>query len=566
MEPTSGSGAGNETTETFEVHIEVSQLMNGLREIGVSNVTLSPPPTGFEKYYRSVLAPEAVKFVALLCQTFQEDVESMLNQRIKIKQDLDRTGSLPDFPANSACRKGNWKVAPVPRRLKCRHVDLGDVSPSNTKHFIAALNSSANGIQVDFDDGHCPTWSNQLLGLYNVICATTNSLEGAPDISQGPVLMLRPRAWNMVEYNMTVNDKEVPGPLFDFGMLMYHCGKALLDCESGPFLYLSKIEGSNEVSLWNRIFCWTEEKLGLPENCTKVCVLIENVLAAFQMEEILFDVKDRSIGLNCGLWDYSASFINKFGQRKEFVLPDRNKYVSMDRPFLKSYRDLLIKTCHKRGAHATGGMAAFLLPSDQQGTRYREILEKVRSGKEKEIDAGADGILVYDIGLVEPMQQLFQARTSGVNQLHVTRDEVTVDSADLLQMPRGSVTLTGLKHNIKVGILFVEAWLRGQGHFLLDGAVEDSATAEISRSQVWQWLHHQTSLEEDGGIVTMEMIRTLAADVVTEISAADGQLQQGVGNESLHIAVEIFLDIVTRKSFIEFITTYLAGVMATMSR
>lgn len=354
-----------------------------------------------------------------------------------------------------------------------------------------------------------------------------------------------------------VNGKQVPGPLFDFGLLMFHNARRLLKTNSGPYFYLSKLEGRLEARIWDKVFSWTENKLGLPHGCVKACVLIENVLASFEMDEILFELRDHSAGLNCGIWDYSASFINKFGDRKSFLLPDRNKYVSMDRHFLRSYMDLVVATCHRRGCPATGGMAALLLPnSPASSSDYEKVLHSVQQAKGKEIKAGVDGFMVYDLGLVKPMQELFKTLTTGENQYNVTQDEVAVTAQDLLLMPSGGVTRNGLKHNITVGILFIDSWLKGEGHFRMNGAIEDSATAEISRSQVWQCIRHQASLEEDGQIVTLQMVQSVASSVVRDhLSVISDQ----PGNYTrLLTAAQIFLEIITKKQFPEFITSYLS--------
>ncbi|CAG2239170.1 unnamed protein product [Mytilus edulis] len=354
---------------SFDSSQDCLHLKSGLQKLGLTNIEVSSPPVNYEHYYRTLLTPEAVKFVADLVNTFDNDVEGIFQERQRRKLLLDSTGGLPDFSKKSAILHGNWKVRPVPQRLQCRHVDLGDVSPSNTSHFVESLKTTAQGIQTDFDDGHCPTWKNQLLGLYNIYQFVHGNIAGVPAVDKAPVLMLRPRAWNMIEHNLL-------------------------------------IEGSNEARLWNKIFDYTERKLDLPHGCIKACVLIENILASFEMEEILYELKDHSAGLNCGIWDYSASFINKFGHRKEFVLPDRNKYVSMDRHFLKSYMDLVVKICHSHGAHATGGMAAPILPNGTtSGTVFQQIVDKVKGGKVKEIQAGVDGFMVYDLRLLQPMQQ-----------------------------------------------------------------------------------------------------------------------------------------------------------------
>ncbi|XP_071499940.1 malate synthase-like [Diadema antillarum] len=529
---------------------------NGI--ISNGDVELAPPPTGLEKAYSTLLTPAATRFVADMVLEFDSKVDEILRERTQKKLELDRWNTLPDFRTDTLhIQQGSWTVDPVPRRLINRHVDLGDVSPSNTQHFTRALQSPAQGIQTDFDDGHCPNWHTQLQGLYNVYRAVHGMIPGTPPIQDAPVLMLRPRAWNMVEHNMLVNGKETPGPLFDFGLLMFHNARILLDKESGPFFYLSKVEGYREARLWDKIFTWAEVKLGLPLGCVKATVLIENVLASFEMQEILYELRRHSAGLNCGLWDYSASFVNKFGHRTDFVLPDRHKYVNMERHFLKSYLALTIKTCHQRGCHATGGMIALTLPS-HKGPEYNAVVEKACRSKLSEIKAGADGFMVYDLGLLQPMLQLWAKFAPSPNQHSVLRHDVSIAAKDLLVMPSGGVTLSGLKTNIAVGILFVESWLRGKGHFIFNGSVEDSATAEISRSQVWQWIRHGTRLEDNNQPVT----RQLVVSLVISFLADQAGLPKHLSGERdfarrLKVAANVFLQLVTKRDFPAFITTYL---------
>ncbi|XP_028816257.1 malate synthase-like isoform X2 [Denticeps clupeoides] len=517
-------------------------------------VEVDPAPPGLEHEHHTLLSPECLRFVAELTIAFQPEADKILRLRKLRKVQLDLSGDLPGFSEASAhVRDADWRVSPVPPRLRCRHVDIGDLSPCDTERFLQALQSPAQGIQVDFDDGNCPTYHNQIKGIYNVYNAVRNHFQNCPPISQAPVLMLRPRAWNMVEHCMMVNGKEVPGPLFDFGLLMFHNGQLLFQNQSGPFFYLSKIESYLEARLWNRIFNWTEDKLALPYGCIKATVLIENILATFEMEEILYELRDHSAGLNCGIWDYSASFVNKFGHRPEFVLPDRSKYVNMEKHFLKTYMDLLVQTCHRRGALATGGMVALLLPENKDSAIYSSVLNMVTRLKLLEIKAGVDGFMVYDMGLIEPMQQLFCDNTQGNSHLH---DGFTVTPQDLLTMPAGGVTLFGLKYNISVGILFIEAWLTGRGHFFYRGQVEDSATAEISRSQVWQWIHHQVRLEDDGRMVTRLFVRSLAQGIVGDLKDTI-RCQNARDEQRLHTATSMFLEVVEKSDFPEFLTTYL---------
>ncbi|XP_071769701.2 malate synthase-like [Centroberyx gerrardi] len=517
---------------------------------------LSPSPPGLEAEYGTLFTANSLRFLHKLISKFDEEVDQVLRLRVSRKTQLDLSGGLPGFSeaTTHVRRDPTWRVLPVPPRLQKRHVDIGDLAPCDTQRFIQALQSPAQGIQVDFDDGNCPTYHNQIKGIHNVYKAVHNQFPNAPPISQAPVLMLRPRAWNMVEHSMMVEGKEVPGPLFDFGLLMFHCGKNLFENKSGPFFYLSKVESFMEARLWNKIFVWTQQKLGLPLGSIKATVLIENVLAAFEMEEILYELRDHSAGLNCGIWDYSASFVNKFGHREAFLLPDRSKYVNMEKRFLRSYMDLLVQTCHRRGALATGGMAALLLPQDQHSASYRTALATVTRLKLLEIKAGVDGFMVYDLDLIEPMQKLFQLHTQGDNQLHQVRDDITVTPEDLLSMPSGGVTLFGLKYNIAVGILFIDAWLSGKGHFFYRGQVEDSATAEISRSQVWQWIRHQTQLEDDGRVATRRLVAELTQEVMMELSTLCHTVR---AEQRLLTAADMFLEVVQKRDFPEFITTYL---------
>ncbi|KAM9850141.1 malate synthase-like [Aulostomus maculatus] len=522
-----------------------------------NGLELAPPPPGLETEYETLFTSDSLAFLHELLSTFDEEVDQVLRLRVSRKAHLDLSGDLPSFLESGTNVRSNtaWRVLPVPPRLQRRHVDIGDLAPCNTKRFLKALQSPAQGIQVDFDDGNCPTYYNQIKGIHNVLKAVHNQFSNVPHISQAPVLMLRPRAWNMIEHNMMVEGKEAPGPLFDFGLLMFHCGKTLFDNKSGPFFYLSKVESFMEARLWNNIFVWTQQKLGLPLGSIKATVLIENVLAAFEMEEILYELRAHSAGLNCGIWDYSASFVNKFGHRKTFLLPDRSKYVNLNKRFLRSYMDLLVQTCHRRGALATGGMAALLLPPDPHSDSYRTVMTSVTQLKLLEIKAGVDGFMVYDLNLIEPMQKLFQLHTEGDNQLQQLCQDITITSDDLLSMPSGGVTLNGLKYNIAVGVLFIDAWLSGKGHFYFRGQVEDSATAEISRSQVWQWIRHQTQLEDDSRLVSRRLVTDLTKEVLMELMSPSHSQRI---KQRLQTAADMFLEVVVKRVFPEFITTYLS--------
>uniref|UniRef100_A0A671R802 malate synthase n=1 Tax=Sinocyclocheilus anshuiensis TaxID=1608454 RepID=A0A671R802_9TELE len=472
-------------------------------------VELETPPSGLEREFHTLFNSDALQFLSELISTFQAEVDKVLNFRVLRKVQLDLTRELPGFLKDTAHIRNDpsWRVSPVPDRLHCRHVDVGDLSPCDTQRLIMGLKSTAQGLQIDFDDGNCPTYRNQIKGIYNVYQAVHN------------------------QFQACVNNL-------------------------GPFFYLSKVESYMEARLWSQIFFWTEKKLGLPAGCIKATVLIECVLASFEMEEILYELKEHSAGLNCGIWDYSASFVNKFGHRADFLLPDRSKYVDMEKRFLHSYMDLLVQTCHRRGALATGGMAALLLPGDKESDLYKTALRTVTRLKLLEIKAGVDGFMVYDMDLIEPMQKLFQLHSHGQNQLLQLREDITVTPEDLLIMPAGGVTQYGLRYNIAVGVLFIEAWLSGRGNFFYLGKVEDSATAEISRSQVWQWIRHQVRLEDDGTVVTRALVSSLVEGLMEDLKAAI-HCQTSRDKQRLMTAVSMFLEIVQKNDFPEFLTTYL---------
>lgn len=437
---------------------------------------------------------------------------------------------------------------------------MADVGPSDLEHFSDALRADVQGIQVDFDDGHCPTWRNQIAGLYNVYQAVRGYLPNVPHISKGPILMFRPRAWNMTEHNMSVKGKEVPGPLFDFALLIYHNARELSRHEVGPCFYLAKLEDAKEATLWNDIFTWSEQILEIPYGTIKACDLIENILAAFQAELILYALRDHSLGLNCGIWDYSASIISKFGANESFLMPDRERCVNMSKPFLRNYMKLVIWVCHKRGTYATGGMVAEILPSEVDcGASLVSIVHKVCCLKRTEIRAGVDGFLVYDLKLVPHLNELwseygkFFSRES-IDRTLTAHPEISVE--DLLTLPVGGVTTRGIMHNISVAILFIFNWLNGKGHFIYEGFVEDSATAEISRSQIWQWIRHGAQLEDlHGKIVTRGFILEYASRRLAEIT---GQYaKDDAARENMSMAFNLFVELVNHRNFPEFITSYL---------
>ncbi|CEM35133.1 unnamed protein product [Vitrella brassicaformis CCMP3155] len=471
--------------------------------------------------------------------------------------------------------------------------------------------SGAQGVQVDFDDGFCPSWRNVLIGHLNVANAARGQLPGdqeghtrAATDGTSTVMMVRPRAWNMIEANVMVNGRRVSGALFGFGMFVFSSGRHLAELSRGPFLYLSKLESASEAALWDRIFAWTEEALDIPANTIKVCViglacvLIESLPAAFEMDEMLWELRNHSAGLNCGMWDYAASFITRMGHDRRKIFPDRNRYVSMDRHFMKSYRRKVIATCHRRGAPATGGMFAGVDDGSLTTHDKQLLVSACVSAKEGDALAGADGALVYDLSLVQPIQDAFAKHFAKgcPNQLssYAARDADTVTAHDLLQIPtENDVSLDSLRTNIEVCVRYVKGWLEGRGHLIMNGKVEDSATAEISRAQIWQQIRHGVPFESPPAAVpdadshsraplsvvthkrhkaaaadrvTAPLVREMIREVVCDLNAAEGHPQEGGGgttsttstiSSSADEAGDLVADLVTLRQCPLFITTYL---------
>ncbi|KAK3697107.1 hypothetical protein QZH41_016920, partial [Actinostola sp. cb2023] len=444
--------------------------------------------------------------------------------------------------------------------------------------------------ETDLDDGHCPTWGNQLRGLYNVHQFVHGNMPGVPNMSNAPLVILRPRAWNMLEHNMMVDGKVIPGALFDFGLHIFHNGRKMLEQGDGPFLYLPKLESHLEVRLWNDVFSWAEEHLGLPFGCIKACVLIESILASFELEQILFEIRDHCAGLNCGMWDYSASFVNTFGHRNDFILPDRKKYVSMDKQYLKSYLELVIKTCHAHGCHATGGMVPIVLPhSDPQ--KSQQIIQNVYRAESFQASRPYPdfqqcialyycnnlimclqiGFLIHlwyfeDVEANHPIRQPASCtETRCTSECQRPFDFTTGTSTRVVFIQVGNLryrvtvtggfTLDGLRNNITVGILFIQSWLKGDGSFILNGCVEDSATAEISRSQIWQAIRHQCVLENDGRKVTRALVSNQVQTLVAQLT--NTKAKSPAERQQLQLAAQLLQELVLARDFPQFITTYL---------
>lgn len=457
-----------------------------------AGVELRVPATGRAE---EILAPEALTFVAELQRRFDGRRRELLALRVERQGRID-AGELPDFLAETReVREGDWRVEPVPADLQDRRVEI--TGPVDRKMVINALNSGARCFMADFEDANSPTWANCVEGQANLIDAIERTIEfdtgeKSYRLKEDPaVLIVRPRGWHLPERHLLVDGEVASAALVDFGLYLFHNGRRLLDKGSGPYLYLPKLESHLEARLWNEVFDFAEEELELPPGSIKATVLVETILAAFEMEEILYELREHSAGLNAGRWDYIFSLIKTFRLRPEFVLPDRAQ-VTMTVPFMRAYTELLVKTCHRRGAHAMGGMAAFV-PSRRDPQVNEVALAKVRDDKEREAGDGFDGTWVAHPDLVGvAMEEFDKVLGRRPNQVECLREEVDVAAADLLDVhvPEGEITAEGVRGNVSVGLRYLESWLRGTGAVALDNLMEDAATAEIARSQVWQWLRH----------------------------------------------------------------------------
>ena len=454
-----------------------------------------------------VLTPEALAFVAALQREFGAERTRVLAARQERQAELD-AGALPDFlAATRGVREGDWRVASAPADLHDRRVEI--TGPVDRKMVINALNSGARVFMADFEDANSPTWRNNVDGQVNLVDAVRRSIElEASDKryelgEDVAVLIVRPRGWHLPEKHVLVDGEPVSGSLFDFGLYLFHNAAELLARGSGPYFYLPKLENHREARLWNEVFDFAEAALDLPRGSIKATVLIETVLAAFEMDEILYELREHVVALNAGRWDYLFSLIKKFRSRPDFVLPDRAQ-LTMTTPFMRAYTELLVKTCHRRGAHAMGGMAAFI-PSRRDPEVNERALAKVREDKVREAGDGFDGTWVAHPDLVPVATEVFDGVLGDAeNQLTWQRGDVNVGAAELLDLrvEGGKVTADGLRTNVSVGIRYLESWLRGVGAAAIDNLMEDAATAEISRSQIWQWVHH--------GKLTPERVREVA--------------------------------------------------------
>ncbi|HJR22625.1 MAG TPA: malate synthase A [Dongiaceae bacterium] len=514
-------------------------------------VSVAPLP---DSTFQKILTPEALAFLAELERKFGAERLRLLDLRTERQKRLD-AGEKPDFLKETAhIRTGDWKVAPLPKDLLDRRVEI--TGPVDRKMVINALNSGASCYMADFEDSTAPSWANQLDGQRNLMDAVRRQIT-FDDRGSGKayrlnektaVLLVRPRGWHLPEKHVRVDGKPMSGALFDFGLFFFHNARELMARGTGPYFYLPKLETHLEARLWNDVFVFAQDKLGVPQGTIKATVLIETITSAFEMDEILYELRAHSAGLNCGRWDYIFSFIKKFAHDPKTVMPDRAS-VTMTSHFLRSYSLFLIKTCHRRGAHAVGGMAA-QIPIKNDPAANDAAMAKVRADKEREATDGHDGTWVAHPGLVPIAKEIFDRLMKEPNQIARQRQDIHVTAADLLTVPQGDITEGGLATNISVGIAYIEAWLRGTGCVPLHNLMEDAATAEISRAQVWQWLKHGARLK-DGRVVDRALCdKMIAADLVQQRSA----LGDAFTRSKFEAAAKLFADLIHAKDFPEFLT------------
>jgi malate synthase len=504
------------------------------------DLAIDPHPAAAE-----ILAPEAVDFVIALEREFGPRRRTLLAERAARQARID-AGERPDFLASTAAvRAGDWRVATAPKDLEDRRVEI--TGPVERKMMINALNSGARVFMADFEDANSPTWDNVVSGQVNVRDAVRRTIS----LDQGgkqyrladelATLVIRPRGWHLDEKHVRLDGAPVSASLFDFGLVFFHNARTALDNGSGPYFYLPKLESHLEARLWNDVFCFAQDRLGVDRGSIRATVLIETILAAFEMDEILYELRDHSAGLNAGRWDYIFSVCKKFAQDPAFVLPDRAD-VSMTVPFMRAYTELMVRTCHARGAHAIGGMAAFI-PNRRDLEVTAAAIEKVHADKRREAGDGCDGTWVAHPDLVPVAREEFDAVLGDrPNQVDRQRPDVHVSAGDLLAVDRtgGRVTEAGVRVNVDVGLRYLDAWLSGTGAAAIHNLMEDAATAEISRAQLWQWVHHGVRTAE-GTTVDTALVRQVIDE---EVAAGDISAE----------ARRVFEDVALSERFIEFLT------------
>lgn len=534
----------------------ISKILAEMKGTHMAQATQIPEIKGdIPQGCREILSDCACGFLVKLATEFESRRQEILAMRRARQKQIDAGANLDFLQETQEIRRENWTAAPIPPDLQDRRVEI--TGPVDRKMIINGLNSGANVFMADFEDANSPTWRNNIEGQFNLRDAVNRSIqyenpegkkyELAP---QTATLLVRPRGWHLNEKHFQVAGKPISASLFDFGLFFFHNAKNLIARATGPYFYLPKMQSHREARLWNDVFVFAQNELGIPRGTIRVTVLIETIYAAFEMDEILYELREHISGLNCGRWDYIFSFIKAFNNRPEFVLPDRAQ-VTMTQPFLDAYVRLLIRTCHRRGAHAMGGMAA-QIPIKNDAEANRLALDKVREDKLREVCAGHDGTWVAHPGLVSVAKRVFDEHMSGANQLHAhANDRELISAAELVAVPTGEITEKGLRHNIDVGLRYLGAWLNGNGCVPIYNLMEDAATAEICRAQVWQWRRHGAKLA-DGRTISDSLVKQVMAEECEAIRKQMGPARFEQGKFSK--AAEILQKLIEKDEFPEFLT------------
>jgi malate synthase len=506
--------------------------------------------------YEEILSPAALHFIEQLERRFGEQRLKLLHNRNEQQRKINE-GCLPHFlKETESIRQSEWKIHPLPRDLKDRRVEI--TGPVDRKMVINALNSGAKCFMACFEDATSPTWENLIDGQLNMRDAVAKTISFENDsgkryqLGENPaVLIVRPRGLHLEEKHIELDGKPISGSLLDFGLFFFHNARKLLQNGSGPYFYLPKLESHLEARWWNAVFVYAQKYIGIPRGTVKATVLIETINAAFEMDEILYELKEHSAGLNCGRWDYIFSYIKKLREQEDLILPDRSS-VTMTAPFMRAYSLLTIQTCHKRGAPAIGGMAA-QIPVKNNSEKNEEAFQKVRADKQREAVDGHDGTWVAHPGLVPVALEVFNKEMKESNQIETKKlESLQITEDQLLEVPQGEITEEGLRQNINVGIQYIAAWLSGQGAVPIHNLMEDVATAEISRAQVWQWIRHPKGILSDGRKVTLELYEMIKQEELTKLKGQWGEEQYE--KRRFTEAIDLFDQLIKTDTFINFLT------------
>jgi malate synthase len=504
----------------------------------------------------AILTPEALEFLRALHAKFDERRKELLIKRQQRQLDLDNGKKLDFLPETKHIREGDWSIAPLPRDLQDRRVEI--TGPVNRKMVINALNSGAKTFMACFEDATSPTWDNMMEGQLNMKDAVRKTISFTQQSNgktytlneETAVLMVRPRGLHLPEKHVVIDGEPISGGLFDFGLYFFHNAKELLARGTGPYFYLPKLESHLEARLWNDVFVFAQQQLGIPNGTIRATVLIETIVAAFEMDEILYELRDHSAGLNCGRWDYMFSYLKRLRNQPDVIFPDRSQ-VTMTSPFMRAYTLLCVQTCHKRNAPAIGGMAA-QIPIKDHPEANEEAFGKVREDKRREATDGHDGTWVAHPGLVAVAMEQFDKAMPTPNQIDRKRQDIHVTAENLLEVPIGSITDAGLRMNCSVGVQYIASWLRGNGAAPINHLMEDAATAEISRTQVWQWIRHPQGILEDGRKITEGLFLEVMQEELDTIRQSIGETNYRQGR--FEEAAELFSSLTLQDEFVEFLT------------